>query len=312
MGRRARVRAGFLPVGATGNCGRRGAPPDEGEAVPRPYIVSQRRGDPLGRPVVRADALVRARNKQIARRAWEIVGGAGRRRMRARQCLAPTSPLVVHADALVRARNKQIARRAWEIVGGAGRRRMRARRCLAPTLCPNVGATHWVALVVHADALVRAPNKQIARRAWEIVGGAGRRRMRARQCLAPLCPNVHWCSPDALVRAPNKQIARRAWEIVGGAGRRRMRARQCLAPTLCPNVGATHWVALGRSRRRARSCSEQTNREAGLGNCGRRGAPPDEGEAVPRPYDVCSTSNSGVDEALLPALGSLDKRMDDS
>ena len=60
----------------------------------------------------------------------------------------------------------------------------------------------------------------------------------------------------------------------------------CLAPTLCPNVGATHWVALGRSCRRARSCPEQTNREAGLGNCGRRGAPPDEGEAVPRPYAV--------------------------
>ena len=53
--------------------------------------------------------------------------------------------------------------------------------------------------------------------------------------------------------------------------RRRIRARQCLARTLCPNVGATHWVALGRSCRRARSCSEQTNREAGLGNCGRRG-----------------------------------------
>ena len=138
-------------------------------------------------------------------------------------------------------------------------------------------------------------NKQIARRAWEIVGDAGRRRMRARQCLAPtLCPNAggtHWVAlgrscRGKLVRARNKQIARRALEIVGGGGGRRMRARQCLAPTLCPNVGATHWVALGRSCRRARSCPEQTNREAGLGNCGRRGAPPDEGEAVPRPYIV--------------------------
>ena len=65
-----------------------------------------------------------------------------------------------------------------------------------------------------------------------------------------------------------------------------LRADSGLAPTLCPNVGAIQWVAPGRSCRGARSCSEQTNREAGLGNYGRRGAPPDEGEAMPRPYIV--------------------------
>ena len=229
-------------------------------------------------------------------------------------------------------------------MGGAGRRRMRARQCLAPTLCPNVGATHWVALghscrrarscseqtnreaglgncgrrgappdegeavprpsvvgspsVIHADALVRARNKQIARHAGEIVGGAGRRRMRARQCLAPtLCPNVgatHWVALGRScrrARSCSEQTNREAGlGNCGRRGRRRMRARQCLAPTLCPNVGATHRVALGRSCRRARSCPEQTNREAGLGNCGRRGAPPDEGEAVPRPYIGVSRS----------------------
>ena len=105
------------------------------------------------------------------------------------------------------------------------------------------------------------------------MGGAGRRRMRARQCLAPTLSflalqGLRMRSPPSTIPAP----------AVSGEA--------CLAPTLCPNVGATHWVALGRSCRRARSCSEQTNREAGLGNCGRRGAPPDEGEAVPRPYNV--------------------------
>ena len=62
--------------------------------------------------------------------------------------------------------------------------------------------------------------------------------------------------------------------MVGGAGRRRMRARQCLAPT----------VALGHSCQRARSWPGQTIREAVPRGGGRRGAWPDEGEAVPRPY----------------------------
>ena len=50
-------------------------------------------------------------------------------------------------------------------------------------------------------------------------------------------------------------------------------------------------------------------------NCVTPAQPPEifyRADSMPRPYDVCSTSNSGVDEALLPALGSLDKRMDDS
>ena len=80
-----------------------------------------------------------------------------------------------------------------------------------------------------------------------------------------------------------------ASEVVGDAGRRGMRARQCLAPTLCPNVGATHWVALGHSCQQARSRPGQTNREAVPRGGGRRGASPDEGEAVPRPRSFMPT-----------------------
>ena len=174
MGRRARVRARFLPVGAThwvalgrscrrarssseqtnreaglGNCGRRGAPPGEGEAVPLPYIVSQRRGDPLGRP-------------------W-----SGRSCRRARSC------------------SEQTNREAG--LGNCGRSGAR----------PDEG-----------EAVPRP--YIVSQRGGDPLG--------------------------------------RPWS--------------------------------GRSCRRARSCSEQTNREAGLGNCGRRGAPPDKGEAMPRPYNV--------------------------
>ena len=83
-------------------------------------------------------------------------------------------------------------------------------------------------------------------------------------------------------------MASQRWATLGVAGYGRGMASPLRGPaksSMCPSVGATHWVALGRSCRRARSCSEQTNREAGLGNCGRRGAPPDKGEAVPRPYE---------------------------
>ena len=55
---------------------------------------------------------------------------------------------------------------------------------------------------------------------------------------------------------------------------------------MCPNVGATHWVALGHSCQRARSRLGQTNREAVPRDGGRRGVRADEGEAVPRPYYV--------------------------
>ena len=71
-----------------------------------------------------------------------------------------------------------------------------------------------------------------------------------------------------------------------GGGRRGVRARQCLAPTMCPNVGATHWVALGHSCRHARSGWDKQIARQGLRDGGRRGASPDEGEAVPRPYYV--------------------------
>ena len=156
--------------------------------------------------------------------------------------------------------------------------------CLAPTLCPNVGATHWVA-PGRSCRRARSCSEQTNREAR--LGNCGRRRANGRPPdEGEAVPRPYIVSqrrgdplgrpsvvhPDALVRARNKQIARRAWEIVGGA---------CLAPTLCPNVGATHWVALGRSCRRARSCPEQTNREAG--NCGRLGAPPGEGGACLAP-----------------------------
>ena len=282
MGRRARVRAGFLPVGATGNCGRRGAPPDEGEAMPRPYVAlgrSRRRarscseqtnreaglgncgrrgaspdeGEAVPRPYValgrscrRAGSCSEQTNREAGlgncgrRGAPPDEGEAvprpyvalGRSRRRAGSCSEQTNREAGlgncgrrgaspdEGEACLAPTLCPMAGRAWEIVGGAGRRRMRARQCLAPT-SPSV---------VHADALVRAPNKQIAGRAWEIVDGAGHRRMRARQCLAPtLCP-----------------MAGRAWEIVGGAGRRRMRARQCLAPTTFVRLRIRRW--------RKRSC----------------------------------------------------------
>ena len=221
-----------------------------------------------------------------------MVGGAGHLRMRARQCLAPTlCPNVgaTHWVALGRS-----CRRAGscseqtnrEAASGGGRRKAppdRARQCLAPTLCPNVGATHWVALG-RSCRRARSCSEQTNREAG--LGNCGRRGAppdRARQCLAPtLCPNVgatHWVALGRScrrARSCSEQTNREAMPRDGGRrGAPPDRARQCLAPTLCPNVGATHWVALGRSCRRARSRSEQTYREAGLGNCGRRGAPPD-------------------------------------
>ena len=219
--------------------------------MPRPYIVSQRRGDPLGRP--------------------------GRSCRRARSCPEQT--------------NREAG------LGNCGRRGAppdEGEACLAPTLCPNVGATHWVALG-RSCRRARSCPEQTNREAG--LGNCGRRGAppdEGEACLAPtLCPNVgatHWVALGRScrrARSCSEQTNREAG--LGNCGRRGAppdEGEACLAPTLCPNVGATHWVALGRSCRRARSCPEQTNREAGLGNCGRRGAPPDEGEAVPRPYIV--------------------------
>ena len=107
-------------------------------------------------------------------------------------------------------------------------------------MCPNVGATHWVALghsCQRARSRLGQTNREAVPRA---VGGAGR----------------HSCQ--------------RARSRLGQTNREAVpapRARQCLAPTrakssMCPNVGATHWVALGHSCQRARSRPGQTNREA--------------------------------------------------
>ena len=226
------------------------------------------------------------------------MGDAWPRRIRARQCLAPTMcPNVgaTHWVALGHSRQRacswlgQTNREAClGMVGVAGRRRIRARQCLAPTMCPNVGATHWVALG-HSRQHARSWLGQTNREAWP--RGGGRRRVRARQCLAPtMCPNVgatHWVALGHSCQRARSRLGQTNREAVPrGGGRRRVRARQCLAPTMCPNVGATHWVALGHSRQRARSRLGKTNREAWPRDGGRRGASPDKGEAVPRPYYV--------------------------
>ena len=96
-----------------------------GEAVPRQYIVSRRRGDPLGRPrsFMPTRSFMPGTNKSRGM-ASLVVGDAGRRRIRAR-----------HASGIVgdAGRRRIRARHASGIVGDAGRRRIRARHGLAPT-----------------------------------------------------------------------------------------------------------------------------------------------------------------------------------
>ena len=237
---------------------------------------------------------------------WVAVG---RRRMRAaglgncasaRQCLAPTlCPNVgaTHWVALgrscrrARSCSEQTNREAG--LGNCGRRGAspdegEARRGYIVSQRRGAGSRARQCLA----ALVRARNKQIA-----TLCPAGRRR-RGDPLGRPYIVVVHAVHAEALVRARNKQIARRAWEIVGGAGRRRMRARQCLAPTFVSQRRGDPLGRPGRSCRRARSCSEQTNREAGLGNCGRRGA---KGEAVPRPYTRSGRDILVANQAQRPA-----------
>ena len=90
-----------------------------------------------------------------------------------------------------------------------------------------------------------------------------------------------------------RQCLGHSWPPRGVHARDNQIARQGLAPTrsgqklhVSQRVGATHWVALGHSCQRARSWPGQTIREAVPRNGGRRGASPDKGEAVPRPYAV--------------------------
>ena len=96
------------------------------------------------------------------------------------------------------------------------------------------------------------------------VGDAGRRRMRARRCLAPTVALGHSCQrARSWLYVP--RISSAQAPVPRGGGRREAspaRARQCLAPT----------VALGHSCQRARSWLGQTNREACLGAVGDSGA----------------------------------------
>ena len=160
---------------------------------------------------------------------------------------------------------------ASEVVGGAGRRGIRARQCLAPTLCPNVGATHWVA-PGHSRQRACSWLGQTIREAC--LGSGGRRGASRDKGEAVPRPYIvsqrrgdplgrpRSFTPTRLFMAGTNKSRGNASEVVGGAGRRGIRARQCLAPTLCPNVGATHWVALGHSCQRACSWLGQTIREA--------------------------------------------------
>ena len=122
--------------------------------------VSQRRGDPLGRP---------------------------RPFMPTRSFMAGTN----------KSRGIHVPRDPLGRPGGfmagtnAGRRRI-GRGSASPlrgpaksSMCANVGATHWVALG-HSCQRARSWLGQTNREAClGMVGGAGRRRIRARQCLAP-------------------------------------------------------------------------------------------------------------------------------
>ena len=130
-----------------------------------------------------------------------VVGDAGRRRIRARQCLAPTFTFACDRKTCGIAATGDdhgfAPHNATGAVGGAGRRRIRARQCLAPTFT-FARDRKTCGIATTGDDHGFAPHN-----ATGAVGGAGRRRIRARHGLG----------------------------LVGDAGRRRIRARQCLAPT---------------------------------------------------------------------------------
>ena len=199
-----------------------------------------------------------------------MVGDAGHRRMRARQCLAPTrsgqKPHVCQrrGDPLGRPRSFMPTRSfmagtnksrgsASEMVGDAGRRRMRARQCLAPTrsgqkphVCQRRGDPLGRPRSFMPTRLFTAGTNKSRGMASVMAGAAGRRRMRARQCLAPTRsgqkPHVCQRRGDPLGRPRSFMPTRSFMDgtnksrgmasvMAGAAGRRRMRARQCLAPT---------------------------------------------------------------------------------
>ena len=194
-------------VGAAGRRrirARRASPPGSGQ---KPH-VSQRRGDPLGRPrPFMPTRLFMAGTNKSRGSASVMEGDAGRRRMRARQCLAPTrsgqKPHVSQrrGDPLGRPRpfmptrsfmtgtnkSRGVPRRwlAQRGVAGLGRGMPRPHGPAKSPMCPNVGATHWVALghsCQRACSWLGQTNREAC---LGVVGDAGRRRMRARRASPP-------------------------------------------------------------------------------------------------------------------------------
>ena len=302
-----------MMVGAAGRRGMRArqclAPTRSGQ---KPH-VSQRRGDPLGRPrsFMPTRSFMAGTNKSRGS-ALMMVGAAGRRGMRARQCLAPTrsgqKPHVSQrrGDPLGRPRSFMPTRSfmagtnksrgsALMMVGAAGRRGMRARQCLAPTRSgqkPHVSQRRGDPLgrprsFMPTRSFMAGTNKSRGS-ASEMVGAAGRRRIRARRASPPRSgqkPHVSQRRGDPLGR-PRSFMPTRVFMAGTNKSRGVPRPHGPAKSPMCPNVGATHWVAPGHSCQRACSWLGQTNREACLDDGGCRGASPDEGEAVPRPYAV--------------------------
>ena len=152
------------------------------------------------------------------------------------------------------------------------------------SMCPNVGATHRVALghsCQHARSWPGQTNREAVPRgggrrgASPVKGEAVPRPTRSGQKLHvcqrrgdPLGRPRSFMPARSFMAGTNNSrgSASGRWAQRGASpdkGEAVPRPHGPAKSSMCPNVGATHWVALGHSCQHARSWLGQTNREAG-------------------------------------------------
>ena len=174
-------------------------------------------------------------------------------------------------------------------------------------MCPNVGATHWVALghsCQRARSWLGQTIREAVPREWWAPRGGDKGEAVPRPHGSGQKLHVSQRRGDPLGR-PRSFMPTRSFMagtnnsrgMPRGGGRRGASPDKSSMGEAVPRphgpkvhvsqrVGATHWVAL-RSFMPTRSFMAGTNNSRGMPrDGGRRGASPDEGEAVPRPHAV--------------------------